>query len=105
MVSVMNINKLNLVGSKTREELLDDFKQTKENPYWVICRVPIILIGFIYADNYSSHLDSNKSNVSLLILAIYLFIEITMVISDLKKKIHILYEIEKMRGDNESNES
>ncbi len=95
--NIMDIEKrIPFAATKTREQLLYEYKEIKENPYYVMFRIPGFLIALALAGNYYPAINDSKYT-TWIIYVVYLAIEIMMHLSRVEKKINILYEIEKNR--------
>ena len=92
----MDLGKNSLASTKTKEQLLYEYKEIKPNPYRTIFGVPIFVVILPLLENYFPELGNNKFTVWML-LGFYLLVEIILHQHRIEKKINLLYEIEKNR--------
>jgi len=87
--------------AKSRNELLADFKNTKENWYWKQAKFPLFLLLMVIIFLYSP--DEKRNGALLFLLFMSAVIEIIISRIFIEKKLQILYELEINRDlENES---
>lgn len=94
----MTDNNVNLpLLSKGRDELLDDYKKIKEADWWRLCKFPLLICGIISAQVFSP--PEFFSHNILLVFFVAAWLEISMKIYRVNKKLDIFYKIESGKGE------
>lgn len=86
-----------LLKENTQQLSLENYKKIKESDWWKLCKFPLLLLSIVLVGKLSPS-ESVALNINFLFFAAA-WIEITMQIYRIDKKLDILYTIESIRSE------